>query len=48
MSAVEKFVAGIMGIALVTTLILPGRQSAQVINAVFGGVAQNVKNAMGR
>jgi hypothetical protein len=29
----EKIAMGIVGIAMVTTLILPGRQTPQVINA---------------
>lgn len=33
MGTVEKVAMGIVGIALVTTLILPGRQTPQVINA---------------
>ena len=33
MSTVEKVAMGIIGIGLVTTLILPGRQTPAVINA---------------
>lgn len=33
MSTVEKIAMGIIGIGLVTTLVLPGRQTPQVINA---------------
>jgi len=48
MSTFEKVAMGIVGIALVTTLILPGRQTASVINA--GGNAFNgaLRAAMGR
>lgn len=33
MGTAEKVAMGIVGIAMVTTLILPGRQAPQVINA---------------
>lgn len=33
MSTVEKVAMGIIGIGLVTTLILPGRQTPGVVNA---------------
>ena len=33
MSTVEKVAMGIVGIALLTTLVLPGRQTPAVINA---------------
>ena len=33
MSTVEKVAMGIIGIGLITTLILPGRQTPAVINA---------------
>lgn len=33
MGTAEKVAMGIVGIAMVTTLILPGRQTPQVINA---------------
>lgn len=33
MSTVEKVAMGIIGIGMVTTLILPGRQTPAVINA---------------
>jgi hypothetical protein len=33
MSTVEKIAMGIVGVALVTTLILPGRQTPAVLNA---------------
>lgn len=33
MSTIEKFLMGAVGIALVTTLVMPGRQTPQVINA---------------
>lgn len=34
MSTAEKIAMGIVGIGMVTTLILPGRQTPQVIGAI--------------
>jgi hypothetical protein len=48
MPTVEKIAMGIVGIALVTTLILPDRQTVPVLNATFGGFANSLKTAMGR
>jgi hypothetical protein len=48
MSTVEKIALGIVGIALVTTLLLPGRQTAQVINAAGGVFNSAIKTSMGR
>jgi hypothetical protein len=48
MSTVEKVLMGIIGVAMVTTVILPGRQTPQVLNA-FGNVfSGSLKTAMGR
>ena len=48
MSTAEKIGMGIIGIALVTTLILPGRQTPAVVTS-FGSVFTNaLKTAMGR
>lgn len=33
MTTIQKFVTGIVGIAMITTLILPGRQTPAVLNA---------------
>lgn len=48
MSTVEKIAMGIVGIALVTTLILPGRQTPQVLNAAGNVFSGSLKTAMGR
>lgn len=48
MSTVEKIAMGIVGIALVTTLILPGRQTPQVIGAFTDLFSGSLKTAMGR
>lgn len=47
MSTVEKFMAGIVGVALITTLILPKRQTPQVINAATSFVRGTMATAMG-
>lgn len=43
----EKIAAGIMGLALVTTLILPKRQTPAVISAFGGATAGVLGTAMG-
>ncbi len=47
MSSVEKFLTAIVGIALVTTLVLPKRQTPQVIDKFAGGVSKVLGTAMG-
>jgi hypothetical protein len=47
MSTLEKFMMGVVGIALVTTLILPKRQTPQVIGAATGFVRGTLATAMG-
>lgn len=47
MSTFEKFVGGLIGIALVTTLILPKRQTPQVIRAGTEFVRGTLSTAMG-
>jgi hypothetical protein len=37
----------IVGVAILTTLVLPGRQTPAVINATFGGFASAISAAMG-
>lgn len=46
MPVAQKFVGGIVMIALITTMILPGRQTPQVINAFAGGATQVLKASM--
>jgi hypothetical protein len=48
MSTVEKIAMGIVGVALVTTLILPGRQTPAVLNAAGSVFSGSLKTAMGR
>lgn len=46
MSTVEKVAMGIIGIALVTTLLLPGRQTPKVIDSVSGLFRGSLATAM--
>jgi hypothetical protein len=48
MSSFEKIAMGIVAIAMVTTLILPGRQTATVIKAGSDLFTGSLKTAMGR
>lgn len=47
MSTIEKFMAGLVAIGMVTTLILPKRMTPQVINAGAGFVRGTLATAMG-
>lgn len=44
---VEKIVMAVIGVAMVTTLILPGRQTATVTNAFTGLSTKTLGTAMG-
>jgi hypothetical protein len=46
MPVAQKFVGGIIAIGLVTTLILPKRQTVQVINAISGLTRGTLATAM--
>jgi len=48
MSSFEKVAMGIVAVAMVTTLILPGRQTASVIAAGSNLFTSSLKTAMGR
>ena len=48
MTTLERVAMGIVGIALVTTLILPGRQTASVIRAGSDLFTGSLRTAMGR
>jgi hypothetical protein len=47
MSTIEKFLLGVVGIAMVTTLILPNRKTPDVIKAGTGFVRGTLGTAMG-
>jgi len=42
------FLASIIALAMVTTLVLPGRQTPNVIQKFFAGLAAAIRAAMGR
>jgi hypothetical protein len=46
-SSIEKFLMGIVGVALITTLVLPKRQTPAVINSATGFVRGSLATAMG-
>lgn len=48
MSSFERVAMGIVAIAMVTTLILPGRQTATVIGAGSDFFTNSLRTAMGR
>jgi hypothetical protein len=47
MTTIEKVLTGIIGVALVTTLILPRRQTPQVIQAAGNAFRGSLATAMG-
>jgi hypothetical protein len=48
MSAAEKVGLAIVGVAMATTLVLPGRQTPAIIQRFFSGFAGTLKAATGR
>jgi hypothetical protein len=44
---IEKVALAVVGVAMVTTLILPGRQTPQVANALTGLTTRTLGTAMG-
>lgn len=48
MTTIEKVAMGIVGIALITTLILPDRQTVPVIGAVGNVFTGSLRAAMAR
>lgn len=47
MSTFEKIGMGIVGVAMVATLVLPGRQTGSVLTAFFNGISEWTGTAMG-
>jgi hypothetical protein len=47
MSTVQKFLLGVVGIAFVTTLILPGRQTVPVLGAGSRLITGSLSTAQG-
>jgi hypothetical protein len=48
MDTVKQVLMGLIGIGMITTLILPGRQTGTVINAASSFFNGGLKTAMGR
>lgn len=48
MSGLQKVAVIIAATGLVTTMVLPGRKTADVLKAGFGGLSQWTKVAQGR
>lgn len=48
MSTIERIGVAIVGVAMATTLVLPGRQTPEVIRRTFSGFAQSLRAATGR
>jgi len=48
MSSLERVAVLIVGVALATTLVLPGRQTAQVVTAGGKVFTDALRTAMGR
>lgn len=48
MSTVQKVAVLIAGTGLATALVLPGRQTAGVLDSIFKGLAGWTKTAQGR
>lgn len=47
MSSIEKFLVAVVGIALITTLVLPGRQTPAVFSSAGSAVSGLLSTAMG-
>lgn len=47
MSTIERVALAIVGVAMITTLILPGRKTPQVIGAAGGAFRGGLATAMG-
>jgi hypothetical protein len=47
MSTLEKFLTGVVGVAMVTTMILPKRQTPAVVGAFGGALAKVLGTVMG-
>ena len=48
MSSVERIALAVVGVAMATTLLLPGRQTPQVLGTVFDGFGNVLSKAMAR
>lgn len=48
MGTAERIVAAVTGVLLVTTLVLPGRQTPEIIDKFFGGTSKLSKAVIGQ
>lgn len=48
MNSAERIGIAIVGVAMVTTMVLPGRQTPAIIDKFLGGFANLIKSATGR
>lgn len=48
MSTIEKIGVAVVGVLMITTLVLPGRQTPQVLNSGSRGVARIFQAASGQ
>lgn len=48
MTEAMKVATAIVGVAMVTTLVLPGRQTPQVIEKLFSGFSGSLRAATGQ
>jgi hypothetical protein len=39
-SSVEKGIAGLVAVLMLTTLVLPGRQTPRILDSLFGGLSK--------
>lgn len=48
MQTAERIGVAIVGVAMLTTLVLPGRQTPAIIEKFFGGFSKTLASATGR
>jgi hypothetical protein len=48
MNDAVKVLTALVGVAMVTTLVLPGRQTPAIVEKFFGGFSGTLKAATGR
>jgi hypothetical protein len=45
---IQKAIAGLIGVMMITTMVLPGRQTPEVIEKLFGGASKLSKTVIGQ
>lgn len=48
MGSVERVLAGLIGVMVLTTLVLPGRQTPVIVDKLFGGASKLSKTVIGQ